>query len=76
VVVLRVDPNGSAAQHGIQSGDVILDAILDAAGKAVETPSEVRQAINQTRSKGKSAVLLRVKTAEGTQFVALPVGQG
>jgi serine protease Do len=40
VVVLGVDPNGPAAQNGIQTGDVILDA----GGNTVQTPSEVRQA--------------------------------
>jgi serine protease Do len=72
VVVLDVDPNGPAAQNGIQAGDVILDA----GGKTVQTPSEVRQAIDQTRSQGKHSILMRVKTAEGMRFVAVPIGQG
>lgn len=72
VVVLGVDPNGAAAQNGIQTGDVILDA----GGKTVQTPSEVLQAVDQTRSQGKHSILMRVKTAEGTRFVAVPIGQG
>ena len=70
VVIVGVDPNGPAAQHGIQSGDVIVNA----GGKAVQTPSEVRQAVDQTRSQGKHSILVQVKTADGTRFVALPVG--
>jgi serine protease Do len=69
VVVVSVDPSGPAAQNGVQTGDVILDA----GGKAVESPAEVRQAIQQTRSQGKHTILLRMKGAEGTKFVALPL---
>jgi serine protease Do len=72
VVVLGVDPNGPAAQNGMETGDVILDV----AGKAVQTPSQVREAINQTRSQGRHSVLIRVKSPQGTKFVALPVAQG
>lgn len=72
VVVLEVDPAGPAAQNGIQSGDVILDA----GGKTVQTPAQVRQAVEQSRSQGKHSILMRVQTAEGTRFVALPIGQG
>ncbi|HUN95564.1 MAG TPA: Do family serine endopeptidase [Bradyrhizobium sp.] len=70
VVVLGMDPNGPAAQSGMQVGDVILDA----AGKAVETPSQVRDAVNETHSDGKHAILMRVKTAQGTNFIAVPIG--
>lgn len=51
VVVLSVDPAGPAAQSGVQSGDIILDA----GGKSVETPGQVRQAVDQTRSQGPHA---------------------
>jgi serine protease Do len=56
----------------VQSGDVILEA----GGKAEQTPSDVRQAIDQTRSQGKQSILMRVKTAQGTRFIALPIGKG
>jgi serine protease Do len=72
VVVLGVDPNGPAAQNGVQTGDVILDV----SGKAVQTPSQVREAINQSKSQGRHTVLMRVKSAEGTKYVAIPVAQG
>jgi serine protease Do len=70
VVVLNVDPSGPAAQDGVQSGDVILDA----GGKTVRTPGDVRQAIDQNRSQGRHSILMRMKTAAGTRFVALPIG--
>jgi serine protease Do len=70
VVVLNVDPSGPAAQDGVQSGDVILDA----GGKTVHTPADVRQAIDQNRTQGRHSILMRLKTAVGTRFVALPIG--
>jgi serine protease Do len=72
VVVLGVDPNGPAAQNGMQTGDVILDV----SGKTVQTPSEVREAIDQTRTQGRHSVLMRVKSQRGTKFLALPIAQG
>lgn len=72
VVVLGVDPNGPAAQNGVETGDVILDV----SGKAVQTPSQVREAINQTRSQGRHSVLMRVKSRQGTKFVAMSIAQG
>jgi serine protease Do len=72
VVVVGVDPSGPAAQNGMQTGDVILDV----AGKAVQTPLQVREAINQTRAQGRHSVLMRVQSPHGTKFVALPIAQG
>jgi serine protease Do len=72
VIVLGVDPNGPAAQNGVETGDVILDV----GGKTVQTPSQVREAINQTRSQGRHSVLMRVKGQQGTKYVAIPVAQG
>jgi serine protease Do len=72
VVVLGVDPNGPAAQNGVQTGDVILNV----SGKPVQTPSQVREAIDQTRSQGRHSVLMRVKSPQGTKYVAIPVAQG
>lgn len=72
VVVLGVDPNGPAAQNGVETGDVILDV----SGKSVQTPSQVREAINQTRSQGRHSVLMRVKSRQGTKFLAMPIAQG
>jgi serine protease Do len=70
VVVTQVDPNGPAAEHGIRTGDVILNV----AGKTVSTPSDVRQAVQEAYSQGKRTVLIRVKSGDQTKFVALPAG--
>jgi len=70
VVVTSVADGGIAADHGFQVGDVILDV----GGKTVSTPADVRQSLNDARKEGKHAILFRVKSREGTKFVALPVG--
>jgi serine protease Do len=70
VVVTEVDPDGAAAAHGFKTGDVILDV----GGKVVNAPADVRRAITDARSGGRHTVLMRVKSQQGTHFVALPLG--
>jgi serine protease Do len=70
VAVTAVDPEGPAAEHGIKTGDVILDI----AGKAVSKPEDVRQALANSHKVGKRAVLMRVKSGDATRFVAVPLG--
>jgi serine protease Do len=70
VVVTAVDPDGPAAERGVQTGDVILDV----GGKSVGNASDVREAIAEAKSQGKHDVLMRVKTADAMRFVALPLG--
>jgi len=71
VVVTGVEPDGLAADHGFQTGDVIFDV----GGKAVATVSDVRQALTEAQTHGKHNVLMRVKTSEGTKFVAMPLSK-
>jgi serine protease Do len=71
VAVTGVDPNGPAAEHGVRTGDVILDV----AGKAVSKPEDVRSQLVAAEKDGKHTVLLRMKTADGTRFVAIPLGK-
>jgi len=70
VVVTAVDPDGVAADHGFQVGDVILDV----GGKSVSSPSDVRKELADARKQGKHTLLFRVKSGEGTHFVAMPLG--
>jgi len=70
VVVTQVDPDGAAAAHGFKTGDVILDI----GGKAVNALADVRRAISDAKSGGRRTVLMRVKSEQGTRFVALPLG--
>ena len=61
---------GAAAEHGFQVGDVLLEV----GGKTVSTPADVRKSLADARSEGKHTVLFRVKSGDGTKFVALPLG--
>jgi serine protease Do len=70
VAVTAVDPNGPAADHGFQSGDVILDV----AGKVVSNPSDVTKELADLHKAGKHTVLMRVKSNNGTKFIAVPLG--
>jgi serine protease Do len=70
VVVTAVDPDGPAAEHGLQSGDVILDV----GGKSVGSVSDLRNGLSQAKSDGKHDVLMRVTTADNTHFIAVPIG--
>ncbi|TAJ29334.1 Do family serine endopeptidase [Bosea sp. (in: a-proteobacteria)] len=67
VVVVGVDPNGQAAAKGLAEGSVILEV----AGKPVETPQQVKTGLEQARKDGKKAVLLKIKTADGSRFMAV-----
>jgi serine protease Do len=70
VVVTGVASGGVAVDHGFQVGDVILDV----GGSPVTTPADVRKSLSDARSAGKRTVLFRVKSGDGTKFVALPLG--
>ncbi|MBR0849009.1 Do family serine endopeptidase [Bradyrhizobium diazoefficiens] len=69
VVVTEVDPEGPAGQRGIQTGDVILNV----GGKPVANVGDVRSELAQAKSSGKGSVLLQVKGADATRFVAVPL---
>jgi serine protease Do len=71
VVVTGVDPNGPAAEQGVQTGNVILDV----SGKAVANSADVRKALVAAQEHSKHDVLMRMKTDHGTMFVAVPLQQ-
>lgn len=68
VVVIDIDRNGLAFEHGFKTGDVILDV----GGKKVVTPVDVRNAVKDAHKDGKRVVLMRLKSDETTKFVAVP----
>ncbi|MDQ0347171.1 Do family serine endopeptidase [Ancylobacter vacuolatus] len=70
VVVTEVDPNGPGAERGIKEGDVILDV----GGKPVMTPADVRDGLATARKDNRKAVLMRIKSEQGTRFVAIALG--
>ena len=67
--ITNIDPDGVAAQKGLRRGDVILEV----GGQAVNNRGDLSSALEAARKEGHRSVLLRVKSAEGTRFVALPV---
>ena len=68
VAIVGVDPDGAAAEQGLATGQVILDV----GGKPVSTPQEVKAEVASAKSQGKKSVLMRIQTAEGDRFVAVP----
>jgi serine protease Do len=70
VVVCEVDPDGAAAGH-VQTGDVILEA----AGKKISSPTDLRR-VMEGGQKAKHSVLLRIKSGGATKLVALLIGHG
>jgi serine protease Do len=72
VIVTSVDPDGPAADQGLASGDVILQA----EGKKVAGVNDLRNTIEAAQKAGKHTVLMRVKSADGIKFVAVPLSRG
>jgi len=71
VVVSDVDPNGAAAEQGIQAGDIILAV----GGSEVTRPGDVEREVVDAKKAGMKAVLIRIKSGDLTRFVALPFGK-
>ena len=46
---MEIDPDGLASEHGMKTGDVILDV----GGKKVATPADVREAVSDAHKNGK-----------------------
>jgi serine protease Do len=67
VVVTDVDPNGQAAEKGLQTGDIIL-----AVGESeITKPTDLEKKMADAKADGRKSVLLRVKSGEQTRYVAL-----
>ena len=50
--------------------------IREVGGKSVSTPRDVTTDLEAAQKNGQRAVLLRIKTATETHFVAVPIGRG
>ncbi|MEN6542310.1 DegQ family serine endoprotease [Parvibaculum sp.] len=69
VLVLEVDPTSSAADKGIEPGDVVIRV-----GQAnVRSPKEVVAAVDAEKKAGRTSVLLRLLSGSAPRFVALPL---
>ncbi|CAH1664977.1 putative periplasmic serine endoprotease DegP-like [Chelatococcus asaccharovorans] len=70
VVVTRVDPNSSAADKRIQSGDVIMEV----GQESVSSPADVTKRVEALKKDGKKSALLLVANAQGeVRFVAVTI---
>jgi len=72
VAVVGVEPSSPAADRGFKTGDVILQV----GGKSVSNVKDVRTALDEAHAGGKRDVLMRVKSADGVHFVAMPIAKG
>jgi serine protease Do len=72
LVVTDVDPNGDAAERGIQAGDVITQVN----SREVNSVADMNAAIADATKAGRKAVLMQVSRDDNSRFVALPVAQG
>jgi serine protease Do len=68
VQVVAVDPDGLAAEQGLRKGDIILEI----AGKSVTEPKDVKDALVAAKKDGKKNVVMRIRSGEGSRFVAIP----
>jgi serine protease Do len=71
VVVSAVDPDGVAAERGVNLDDIILEV----AGVTIRSPSDVSQAVQAAQKEGRRSVLMRVKSGDASKFVALPISR-
>ena len=69
VSVVGVEPGSTASDKGFKAGDVIAEV----AGQSVETPADIRKALDESRKSGKKNVLFRVEAKNGARFIAVPV---
>jgi serine protease Do len=72
VVVTDIDPKSAAADRGVKQGDVILEV----AGKSVANPGDVREAIKTARDESKNSVLMKVRSGDGSHYIAVPLANG
>jgi serine protease Do len=70
VMIMEVDPDGVAADRGLEVGDVILEV----GGQVAKTPADVHKALSDARRQGRHVALMRVKSGDETKYVAVPTG--
>jgi len=63
-VVADIDPDGIAAQKGLQAGDIIFEA----GGHPVNNLADLSAALAEAKKDNRKAVLLRVKSSESYAF--------
>jgi serine protease Do len=69
IVITDVAPEGTAADHGLKAGDVVVEVQQ----VAVTTPADMQHRIDEARQGGRKSVLLLVQGSDGLRWVPLPV---
>ncbi|RAI00995.1 serine protease [Acuticoccus sediminis] len=69
LAVISVDPGSAAAEAGIRSGDIILQA----SGEDVASQSDFQDGMDMAKSEGRSNVFLRIQSGKNARYVAVPV---
>lgn len=69
-MVLAVDPDGPAAELGLQAGDVIKKV----GNQMISTAGDLQAALGKAKQKGRQHTLALVHHADSDHYVALPVG--
>jgi serine protease Do len=69
LVITGIEQDSPAAEQGLQTGDIILSA----GGKTVSSVGELRKVLADASKDGRTNVLMRVKSGNGTRFVAVPL---
>jgi serine protease Do len=69
IVITDVAPEGTAADHGLKAGDVVVEVQQ----AAVTTPADMQHRIEEARQGGRKSVLLLVQGTDGLRWVPLPV---
>jgi serine protease Do len=69
IVITDVAPEGTAADHGLKAGDVVVEVQQ----VAVTTPADMQHRIDEARQGGRKSVLLLVQGTDGLRWVPLPV---
>ncbi len=69
VLVTGVDPNGQAADKGVQPG-MVIEAVTQ---RNVATPEDLRSGIEAAKKAGRQSVLLQVRLGDRKRFLALKI---
>jgi len=72
VLITKIDPSGSAADSGLEQGDLIASV----GNVKVASPDEFEKEIKAARDHGGKAVLLRVISGKDTRFIGLSMPGG
>ncbi len=70
LLVTEVDPDSPAAEKGVRTGDIIVEA----AQEQVASADDLSKSVDKVRKSGRKAVLLRLEDGKGDmRFVAVPI---